>query len=370
MKKIFKLLAIAFSLLACSCSSKGNQQVKCASFVGEIDVLGDAILDVVPEDFEKCGFKVGDSIDIKFASSGAYIKDIPYYDDFYGSRWATMIVKNNDGLKVGGQYYNFAETYNIQNNEKVTIYLNKEGKYLDQLEIYRLSISYDRKDYESDEAYANFREITLGKIAPKTLYRSATPCNPKYKRGDYVCNFIDNNGISTVLNLADTETKFKSYENKNEIIENLYDDGGIIFAGTDVNFYSENFRDKLVSALKLTLEKDGPMLVHCSLGRDRTGFVMALLELFAGAKYQDVRKDYMLSFQNINFLNPSDSEKYDTYAKELDNVFCYLNDVEDPKVLQVINFTSKIFEYFRDGGMSEEECSKLYLKLTGNEFSK
>ena len=42
-----------------------------------------------------------------------------------------------------------------------------------------------------------------------------------------------------------------------------------------------------------------PVLIHCSLGRDRTGVVVALLQLLAGADRPAVERDYLESGRNV-----------------------------------------------------------------------
>ncbi|MGY4099399.1 tyrosine-protein phosphatase [Nocardia sp. R16R-3T] len=50
-----------------------------------------------------------------------------------------------------------------------------------------------------------------------------------------------------------------------------------------------------VRVVELVARADGPTLVHCSLGKDRTGVAVALLLLVAGVERQAVVADYMQS---------------------------------------------------------------------------
>lgn len=45
----------------------------------------------------------------------------------------------------------------------------------------------------------------------------------------------------------------------------------------------------------LSREENLPALIHCTAGRDRTGFVAAILQLVAGVPYETVLEDYLLT---------------------------------------------------------------------------
>lgn len=40
-------------------------------------------------------------------------------------------------------------------------------------------------------------------------------------------------------------------------------------------------------------EQNLPAVVHCTAGKDRTGFLVALIQLLAGVRYEEVREDYL-----------------------------------------------------------------------------
>lgn len=49
----------------------------------------------------------------------------------------------------------------------------------------------------------------------------------------------------------------------------------------------------------LSSEENLPALIHCSAGKDRTGFLAALIQLLAGAPYEMVMDDYLLTNDHI-----------------------------------------------------------------------
>lgn len=54
-------------------------------------------------------------------------------------------------------------------------------------------------------------------------------------------------------------------------------------------------RLRLARVLRLVAAADGPVLVHCSAGKDRTGWVAALLQLTAGVGRDQVMAEYLAS---------------------------------------------------------------------------
>ena len=61
----------------------------------------------------------------------------------------------------------------------------------------------------------------------------------------------------------------------------------------------ERAADKLVRSFRLALEADGPVLVHCAAGKDRTGIVSAMLLSAAGARPDSIVADYIRTDQNM-----------------------------------------------------------------------
>ncbi len=64
-----------------------------------------------------------------------------------------------------------------------------------------------------------------------------------------------------------------------------------------INAKNEEYRNGLLKELKTFVNKDNyPIYVHCSVGRDRTGTCIFLVESLLGMKEKDVKRDYYLSF--------------------------------------------------------------------------
>lgn len=74
-----------------------------------------------------------------------------------------------------------------------------------------------------------------------------------------------------------------------EDVHRLYRD---FYAGLPAD---PRYQSLIGRALRAFSRTDGPVLVHCSAGKDRTGFLAALILRFLGAGTGDILADYMLS---------------------------------------------------------------------------
>ena len=70
------------------------------------------------------------------------------------------------------------------------------------------------------------------------------------------------------------------------------------YAWSYVEFLERN-RERFGRALAAIAEADGPVVIHCMGGKDRTGLVAALLLRMAGAELDAIGRDYALSGPNL-----------------------------------------------------------------------
>ena len=54
-------------------------------------------------------------------------------------------------------------------------------------------------------------------------------------------------------------------------------------------------RKRTATVLRVIANAKGPVIIHCSEGKDRTGWIAAVLQLTAGASRDDVMREYLLS---------------------------------------------------------------------------
>lgn len=58
--------------------------------------------------------------------------------------------------------------------------------------------------------------------------------------------------------------------------------------------------DKLVHVFRITAQADGPVLIHCAAGKDRTGVACALLLSAVGVRPDSIIADYVRSDRNMH----------------------------------------------------------------------
>jgi hypothetical protein len=143
----------------------------------------------------------------------------------------------------------------------------------------------------------------------------------------------------------------------------LYNAGKVISLGMNVQFQGQDFNEKLVKGLSAIVNNSGPYLIHCVEGKDRTGFVLMVIEALLGASYQEIVDDYMETYNNYyGITKKSDKDRYETIKeKNIDLMLHYIiNDENNEKDLSKIDdYATLAKEYLLSIGMTEEIINKL-----------
>jgi len=161
-----------------------------------------------------------------------------------------------------------------------------------------------------DAESANFREIRMGNIAPNTLYRSSHPIKDN-KQEKVISLLATQARIQTVINLSDTDNEIKLKSIFAPWYNKLFNNDRVLAVGMDFSFNSENFRKKLKKVLQFITISEGPWLIHCHAGVDRTGIVSIILESLMGAMLDEIITDYLKSYNSMY-----NSSIYDEVNKE------------------------------------------------------
>jgi protein tyrosine/serine phosphatase len=167
----------------------------------------------------------------------------------------------------------------------------------------------------------NFREIHMGAITKGILYRSDYPVLLLDKERDKKFNQLAvDAGIACVLNLADNENEIWDIAEFVPWYDELLKLGCVAGLGISFEFdFTKKqelkiFEHKLQDMFTFIISHNGPYLIHCSLGKDRTGFAAALIEAFSGATLNEVIFDYLLSYTKIPIEEVSNVEYADISA--------------------------------------------------------
>ena len=331
--------------------------------------FGGIYIDLSIEDFNALGFDYGDEVSIYF-SNGYKLENIPYYNGYY--------VKTGQPLLVGYPGYPYIEAAikdgdslwtvaDMAEGDTADISLIKKGKYLRIQNARDIHYSNDRSDYSSDEVFANFRSVNAGNISKNILYRSASPCDNKFGRAKYVDRLMQEANIRFILDLADDKKKIQNYIDGDDFDSpyflSLYDEGYVIPMALNTNFASDEFHEKLAYGLREMTAHEGPYLVHCTEGKDRTGFVCMLLEVLCGAGYEELMDDYMITYENYyGITKESDPDKYEIIVSDvfLPRLQFITGDNSDPAKADLGKCAE---EYLKSAGLTDSEIIEIKRKL-------
>ena len=135
-----------------------------------------------------------------------------------------------------------------------------------------------------------------------------------------------------------------------------------------MNFNDLEFKDKLVKGLTAMANNEGPYLVHCVEGKDRTGFVLIVLESLLGTTYNDMVNDYMKTYDNYYSITiDTDKERYETIKEKNLDVMLYhiIGDTKKEKDLSNISdYSLYTKNYLLSIGMNLIDINKLINNLS------
>ena len=164
--------------------------------------------------------------------------------------------------------------------------------------------------YDDEEELVNIFEIKTGSIAEKMLYRSGIPFYRsgiplrKDKEANPISTMVKEIGINCVINLENNCSNidklsenipwYNNHVKKNKVICLPM---SFIIPGDYSN------EQKLKTALNFMIGNNGPYLIHCYMGVDRTGFFIAILEALMGASLKDICFNYTHAFP-FDYIEP------------------------------------------------------------------
>jgi protein tyrosine/serine phosphatase len=206
---------------------------------------------------------------------------------------------------------------------------------------------------------SNFRKIHMGKISSGVLYRSSHPIYDG-NQVEEVVSYANNAKINAIVNLADNIQSLRSKVSCCPWYHKLLRENRVIALDIPMNFniMEDKFAQKIKKCILFMLEHEPPYLIHCELGTARTGFLSAMLESFMEAAFDDVVKDYMLSFVGGDEYSEYD---YNNGAARIKNLFESIKggsiDAHDD-----LPYLSKKY-FIEKTGLTDEELIRLEKKL-------
>ncbi len=332
------------------------------------------------------GLTWGDLVTVKFLDQELVLPVVPTYSYVDSGKPAIILGKTETGAPTGYismaiNMGNFAETYGIAikgTDEAgnwywtacegvafpilVTFELAEKAGYMGEYLLHELNRTNERGDYAhlSDAAFANFRNVVTSGMGLGKLFRSSSPINPELGRNEYADAAIEAAGVTVIMNLADSAEDAANYPG---FAETYYAGQKVIYLNLGVDFAADDFKAGLANGLRFFAENKGVYLVHCTEGKDRAGFVTALLECLMGATYDEVVADYMTTYYNYYGVEAG-TEKYDAIANS--NIIKSLEKAFGVEDLSAADLQVEAKEYILSLGLTEAELSSLMLNLSDN----
>ena len=367
-RPVLFLFLVSLLPLVTSCSDdddKGNMPMLKGK-ISSYNEFGAAMLDFTEADMTKAGFTLGDVISITVDGKEIVM---PYYDGYYTRNGEYLCVAyptypsicftaNNVGLPK--------ELTGLEGYD-VVVKMKEKGGRLDVQTALSMKYTNDRNDYPtySDADFANARAASGGNIASGVLHRSSSPFSNDINRANYVSEYLESEKVKTVLNLADTEEKMLTYDMP-PYSRSLWEGGNVILCPLKADPTADDYNNRLIEALKELPSRPAPYVVHCMEGKDRTGYVCALLEGLCGATYEEIVADYLITYNNYYHITPAkDSDLCNTLVSlRLNTCLMYYAGVNDESQLPNIDYAKAFSNYLLSHGMSQQQINALIQALT------
>ena len=271
------------------------------------------LLDISHEDIESLGADFGYDL----------------YLEYEGKRYVAMYAKDFSGVTTGSLFINYdteanemtVALYNglitkemgVEPGDKFKISLDALNSYYEVIPHYIAGYTDDREDYPSDQAYGNYRFVTVGDIEDGTFYRTASPWLAPGGRNVLCDDFMREIGAEYLISLdrSDKEIAELCDKNPNLYASSLYEEGRVI--GVKVSPAIFSYPDEIREILENYMKSDGTVGINCAYGKDRTGIYSTIFEALGGASYEEIRHDFMTSICNYYFIAEG-GEEYEAVA--------------------------------------------------------
>ena len=379
MKIIRKTVCVLLAALSVVLFFAGCKQAAKPFTVGfaQVKKSGNVLLDTTFDEMKAHDIEVGDIITVKAANRSFELPVGTSYTDVDAGCMVLRFDTEDSEIALAINMGSFASETGIGEKQtidedpgykwdikipEVKLALKEKQGYLDEYNARNLTRTDDRADYAdlTDEEFANFRAVNVSEMKENTLYRSSTPVEPSIGRNEYAMAAMEKAGIKTVINLDDSAETMQGYDT---YPGSYYSKCAVVNPEMGYDFESETFAEKIKESVLFIIENDGPYLIHCKEGKDRTGILCAVLECFAGASLEDVKQDYMITYRNFYGVEPADTAYGIILNNNLVKTLCQLYGIE---TLEDADLKEAATQYLTGTGLTEDQLDLLSQKIASN----
>lgn len=367
-KPFLALVGLLTLLTSCSGSSSDNpvDEPVLNGIISWYNEYSGAMLDITAADMDAAGFTLGDVISLTLDGEELVM---PYYDGYYTENAEYLCVAYPGYTSVCFTANNTGLPQRLLglDGHAVTIKMKEKGGCLDVQKALGMHYTNNRSEYSNltDAEFANARVVKAGNVASGVLHRSSSPFSNGTNRAFCVSDYLESVQVKSVLNLADTEEDMKSYDMP-PYSRKLWDSGHVVLCQLKADPTAEDYNNKLIAALKELPSHPAPYVVHCMEGKDRTGYVCALLEGLCGTSYEEMAADYLVTYYNYYGITPqTDADVCNTLLSlRLNPCLMHYAGISDEAQLLKVDFAKAFANYLLTHGMSQQQLDALIQALT------
>ena len=387
-KKFFAVFLLVFTILSIIVAQSIQEKIGISTEITSLEnnvfttKYGNLKTKLDGSFFIESGFDWGDIVEVSFLGKTLSLPLVSNFTMVDSGSAAVRVEKNASGnpintVVLGVNVGDFTDMYKIAyrtvNSDDswfwtpyedvvfpicIKFSMGEKQGYLAEYLSHDLVMSTDRSDYPNlnDEQYANFRKVnTTGMHG--NLFRTSHPARVKNGRNVQADEACRRHGVTIALNL--TDARYEAQE-RPEFSGSFYSTIDVQYVPMSMNLLSEANREVLVDGLRYMAQNSGTYVIHCNEGKDRTGFVIAILECLMGATADEVVDDYMETYYNFYGIDKG-SEKFQTIADS--NIIKTLKTAFGLDDIYNADLSRAAEDYLLSLGMSSDEISKLKSNL-------
>lgn len=277
--------------------------------------------------------EIGDSLTFKF-SSGYTMDDVPLINGEYLNPGNHIAIMKSDGQSIVYQIQNEVNLFDIANlkeDSNAHISLYKKQVYTNLNNAFQIPISGDTK---------NLRSLRGGNLKLLGFFRGIDP-NVNIETSKIVKNYASNLNITKFINLDSKKDGIHSIDIKKPLCNYMVID----------------------SLLELCNNNDKVYIYSSS--EDFTAYYCAIIEALAGASYDEIVDDYMMTYQNLyGITKENNSDSYDAIKKyHIDTFLHQFTKTGQKYDLHLCDFAYSAESYLRYQGVKTHEIEMIKARL-------